>query len=247
MPYLGYFQCVAAVDKYILYDNLPYQIGGWINRNRICLRNAPPYWVVVPIEHKSCHKLIKNTYIDNSKPWKQKFISLIRQSYANAHYFDEIFPLIENIMYHEYLTISELNKYSICKICDFLDIKTNIISDCSKYQSVEDGLNLIDIGDYSAFPYLKKTSPSKKVARPIAICKYEGAERYINAVGGTKLYEKLEFAQYDIQLNFIMMNEIRYSQHNNAGRFEPCLSIIDVMMNNGKEETKIMLNEYSIL
>ena len=35
LPYIGYFQLIAAVDQFIVYDNIKYTKKGWINRNRI--------------------------------------------------------------------------------------------------------------------------------------------------------------------------------------------------------------------
>ena len=42
-PYIGYFQLIAAVDLFIIYDNIKYTKKGWVNRNRILLngRDAP--------------------------------------------------------------------------------------------------------------------------------------------------------------------------------------------------------------
>jgi hypothetical protein len=34
-PYIGYWQCIAAVDQYVVYDDVNYIKNGWINRNRI--------------------------------------------------------------------------------------------------------------------------------------------------------------------------------------------------------------------
>ena len=35
LPYIGYFQLVAAVDVFVVYDNIKYTKKGWINRNRL--------------------------------------------------------------------------------------------------------------------------------------------------------------------------------------------------------------------
>jgi hypothetical protein len=35
LPYLGYWQLIKAVDKYVVYDNVTYIKGGWINRNNL--------------------------------------------------------------------------------------------------------------------------------------------------------------------------------------------------------------------
>ena len=34
-PYIGYFQLIADVDIFIVYDNIKYTKKGWINRNRM--------------------------------------------------------------------------------------------------------------------------------------------------------------------------------------------------------------------
>lgn len=247
MPYLGYFQAIAAVDKYILYDNLAYIVNGWVNKNRIRQRNNPPSWLIVPIKQKSSYTLIADTQIDNSKPWKKKMLLSIRQAYSKADYKDEIMPLLEEIFAEEYETISELNCKSIIKICKFLELKTEVVADRNPYLEIEMGLKLVEDGDYSAFPYMNLTHPIKKVARPIAICKMEGANNFVNAIGGTELYSKEEFAQYGIKLDFIQMHDITYSQKCVDDSFEPYLSIIDVLMHNGKEKTKQLLNEYTLV
>ena len=66
MPYLGYFQAIAAVDKYILYDQLTFIQSGWINKNRIRQRNMPVSNIVVPLIDKSSNTLIADTLIDKN-------------------------------------------------------------------------------------------------------------------------------------------------------------------------------------
>ena len=38
-PYLGYFQLVNAVDVFVFADDVNFIKGGFINRNRILLKN----------------------------------------------------------------------------------------------------------------------------------------------------------------------------------------------------------------
>ena len=38
-PYIGYFQLINSVDEFIIYDNIQYTKGGWINRNQILANN----------------------------------------------------------------------------------------------------------------------------------------------------------------------------------------------------------------
>ena len=247
MPYLGYFQAIAAVDKYILYDNLTYILSGWINKNRIRPRNNPPSWIIVPVKQKSSYTLIVDTQIDNSKPWKEKILKSIHLAYSKAKFFNEILPLFEEILSEEYMTISDLNCRSIMKICSFLDIQTEIVADNASFTDIEEKLKLVENGDYSSFPFMQLTNPIKKVARVIAICKREDANHFVNAIGGTELYAKDEFAKYGIKLDFIKMNDIQYPQNCTDGSFVPYLSIIDVLMHNGKEGTQKLLQAYTLV
>ena len=65
----------------------------------------------------------------------------------------------------------------------------------------------------------------------LAICKELKADTYINAIGGKELYDKDVFESFGIDLKFIR------NTHENT------LSIIDVLMRNGKEKTKELLKE----
>ena len=63
MPYLGYFQAIAAVDKYILYDQVSFIVHGWVNRNRIRQRNMPAMYISVPIAQKSSYELDRKSVV----------------------------------------------------------------------------------------------------------------------------------------------------------------------------------------
>lgn len=246
MPYLGYFQAIAAVDKYILYDQLTYIQSGWINKNRIRQRNMPVSNIVVPLIEKSSNTLIANTKIDNSKPWQKKILKAIELGYGKAKYYAEVMSLITEILSKNYATISELNAFSIKRICEFLEVKTEIDSNIDRYLDLEERLCDIVNGDYSRLSHLH-TMPTKKVARVLEICKAEESNFFVNAIGGQELYDKTEFKQYGIDLYFIKMNEVRYDQNCKDGSFESGLSIVDVLMHNGKEGTKRLLNEYTLI
>ena len=246
MPYIGYFQAINAVDKYILYDNLNFIKDAWVNRNRLLLCNGNVSTFSVPIIAKSSNTKIVDIRIDNSQKWGEKLLKTIFLNYKKVSDFDEIFPLLETILSRKYDFLSELNVLSIKTIAEFLSIGTVIEYDNSKYISLEDNLLLVDQQNYSPFQYLEKTQPIKKVARVIAICKAEGATSLINAIGGQSLYSQEEFAKYGIDLKFVQTDlDLRYNQFSHE--FTSNLSIIDVLMHNGKARTKQLLNAYTLI
>ena len=243
MPYLGYFQAIAAVDKYIIYENLTFIKDAWMNRNRLVQKNGTILQINVPLLHKSSNSLISEILIDNSQKWSEKILKMLVLNYKGARYYEEVYNLIKEIFSIRYDTLHQLNSVSIIKIARYLDIDTEIVFDNSNYIEFEEKLSSFD--DYSMFPNLEKTKPIKKVARVLEMCSRENSKYFINAIGGHELYSKEEFKQYGIDLYFIKMDNIEYKQFSNE--FIPNLSIIDVLMHNGKEGTKELLNRYTLV
>ena len=99
LPYIGYFQAIHAVDKYILYDNLTFIKDAWMNRNRLMLSNGAITTFSVPIIAKSSNTMIADIRIDNSQKWAEKLLKTIFLNYKKAPFFDEIFPIFEKLLY----------------------------------------------------------------------------------------------------------------------------------------------------
>ena len=56
-PYLGYWQMITFVDKFVLFDDVNYIVRGWINRNNI-LMNGKSHLFTLPLNGASPNKLI---------------------------------------------------------------------------------------------------------------------------------------------------------------------------------------------
>jgi hypothetical protein len=244
-PYLGYFQGIYAVDKYILYDNLAYIKDGWMNRNRLLVVKGKPTYFIVEIKRKSSNKKISEIEVVDGIFWRQKILKSIFYNYRNRPFFEEIYPLIERVINSDVKFLSELNFYSIIVVSNYLDIKTNITTDTSKYLELENKLSCERADLFSLFPSIKLNKPERKVVRAIEICRSEGANIFINAIGGQTLYDKAEFLRNNIKILFVKTNKYSYQQ--STAEFHPNLSIIDVLMNCGKDGTKKLLNEYTLI
>lgn len=246
MPYIGYFQAISAVDKYMLYSNLNYIKEGWMNRNRLLMRDGNAVLVTVPLKGQSSNSMIYDVEIDNSRPWKGKLLKTVQMCYGRKPYYGEVAALLEEMLSADYRLLKDLNVGTIIAIAKYLDITTEIDYANDRFLDMEQVLTNIE-DDYSALPYLMKTKPIRKVARVIEMCRREGCDDFYNAIGGQELYSKEEFEQYGIRLNFVKTNDIEYRQDSRSGGFVPNLSIIDVLMNVGKEGTKQLLKEYTLV
>lgn len=245
-PYIGYFQLINAADRFILYSDIDYIRHGWINRNRIKQKGYSFIYITVPV-HMKRQIRIKDVYIDETTPrWHYKIIQSIRLNYRQSPYFDEIFPLIEQgLSGGSPCSIAVLNETSIRIIADYLDIRTEIFSDIGRYPGLENTLSRMDTDGYKDLSRYKEKQVARIQVRPLEFCRLEGADTYINPIGGTKLYDKKLFLHYGVNLQFVQTDAIQYPQKEKP--FIPNLSIIDVLMQNGKEKTKELLSCYTLI
>ena len=219
LPYIGYFQLIKAVDKYVIYDDVNYINKGWINRNNILL-NGQKYLFTLSILGASQNKLINEILVEQNQ---SKLLKTLETTYKKTPYFENIFPLIKNIFDYENKNLAKFVGNSIIQIADYLNIKTEFI-----YSSEID-----------------KDNASKGQEKILNICKTLNATNYINAIGGQELYDKEIFKQNNIKLNFLKTKTVEYRQFKND--FVPFLSILDVMMFNSTEEIDIMLDKFEMI
>lgn len=224
-PYIGYFQLVAAVNKFVIYDDVNFIKGGWINRNNVLI-NKKSNLFTVPLIKASSNTLINDTKINLKfyNIWKVKFLRSLEQSYKKAPYFTEVYNLIKNVLeINENDLISELAVNSIKNVIDYLQLDTEICETSENYNN--------------------KTKSGQE--RVLDICGIEKASQYINPIGGIELYSKKTFKENGIVLNFIKSKPIIYTQFDND--FSPWLSIIDVLMFNSVIEVNKMVNQYELV
>ncbi|MFV0330052.1 MAG: WbqC family protein [Dysgonomonas sp.] len=221
MPYIGYFQLLNAVDKYVLYDDAQYTKKGWMNRNRI-LQNGKDILITIAVEKDSDYLDIRERFVASSFD-KKKLLNQIRESYRKAPYFVVAMPLIEEIINYEDNNLFEYIYNSIKKICEYLGIDTEIV--ISSSLGIEHSLKGVD--------------------RVLSICNKMHSTDYYNAIGGKELYFPADFEKENINLRFVSSNPIVYKQFSNE--FIPSLSIIDVIMFNSVDEIKVMLNNYTLV
>jgi len=219
LPYIGYFQLINAVDKYIIYDDVSFIKGGWINRNRILL-NGAAFKINVPMQGASSFKNINEINLGNNK---EKLLQIIEQAYRKAPYYDKVFPLISDIIKFDNANLAVFISNSIIKISEFLQIKTEM------YLS-------------SKVPKENNLKGQEKV---ISICELFGATEYYNAIGGQDLYNKSIFASHNLDLRFLKTEIISYPQFKND--FIPYLSILDVLMFNSVEKVNRMLDKFELI
>lgn len=97
LPYIGYWQLLNAVDKYIIYDNIEFTKSSWIRRNRILL-NGKDKMFSIPIKKDSDFLNIdKRELTEDSIKERVKILNQIKVAYKKAPEFEKVFPLLQKI------------------------------------------------------------------------------------------------------------------------------------------------------
>lgn len=219
MPYIGYFQTMAAVDKYVVYDDVQYIKGGWVSHNYLLIGGRKQMFTI-RLKGASPNKLFNEIEIgDNFR----KLTQTLHLNYHKAPYYDEVMPVLSEIFSYEDRNLARFLWNSYRKLFEFLGIDTEIILSSS----------------------IDKDCTLKGKDKVIDICHSLGADTYINAIGGQELYNKKEFAANGIELYFLRTDSISYPQFGNV--FEPGLSFIDVLMFNGREGSSKLLSKYTLV
>ena len=212
IPWKGYFDLIANVDDFVLYDDVQYTRRDWRNRNKIKTKEGLK-WLTIPVEVKGkYHQKINETLVANDD-WKLNHWLQLEENYSQAPYFNTV----SNWLKEEYLNLklkdlSSINRHFITLICDNLGIKTKI-------------LNSHDFN-------LKKD----KNERLVHICEQLQAHCYVTGPSARNYLDEECFHKRGILVEWAdYSNYPRYSQLHQE--FEHSVSILDLLFNVGIESS----------
>ena len=206
-PYLGYFQLVASVDKFVFYDDVNFMQKGWINRNRLYLSGAVRYFTI-PLSGASQFLKINQIDVQPGEQWKKKMLESVRQSYSKAPHFRAANALLEAALHSGERSIAAIARASVRNVCDYAGLDTQFVASSAVYGN--DQLSGAD--------------------RIMDICRLENASDYFNPPGGRALYREENFSSEGIKLHFVEPCLREYRQF--TAEFQPGLSILDALMFN---------------
>jgi WbqC-like protein family len=214
IPWKGYFDMIAAVDEFILFDDMQYTRRDWRNRNQIKTPQGVQ-WLTVPVQVKGRYdQKIKDTAIDGSD-WAVAHWKTLVQNYRRAPCFDEIAEWLAPLYAEPYSHISQLNRRFIEQICKILNIKT-VISCSSNYRLLEG-----------------------KSERLADICKQARGSKYISGPSAKNYVEEKNFTDLGIEVSWFDYSG--YPEYPQLwGDFTHGVTILDLLFNCGKAAHQYM-------
>ncbi|PCJ89774.1 MAG: hypothetical protein COA57_01055 [Flavobacteriales bacterium] len=216
VPWLGYFEQIARADVFVYMDDVQYTKKDWRNRNRL----KSPYGIKnihVPVQKPSRDTLLMDVLISYNENWEDTFLNKLREWYKTTKYFDEIYNLIEAPVLKKYEKLVDFNYDLNHQILQHMGINTPI--------------------------YFTSDIPRKsngKNERIVEICKHHHANMLYDGKSAQNFIEMQLFRENGIEVIFQDYKHPSYTQL--CGTFAPQLSIIDLLMNTGKEAQEIILS-----
>lgn len=225
-PYLGYFSLMSSVDYFMFFDNVQFVKKSWMTRNRLLnLSSGKAFYIRPELQNVVYKSLLPTIELKEDENWKSILLNQLGGYKKRAPYYLETEAFIGQILNTDYKGLADLNIRTTQKIAKYIDVNPKM----AKYTDYDFKFDpKPGIGDWG---------------REVAI-KVE-AKEYINSPGGESfIYPKL-FCAHNIRLGFIQPNLKPYKQ----GMFDfiSGLSILDVLLFNGKEKTRELVKDYSVI
>lgn len=215
IPWKGYFDMIAAVDEFILYDDMQFTRRDWRNRNQIKTPQGVQ-WLTIPVLVRGkYHQKIHETEIDGTD-WAAAHWKALVQNYRRAPYFAEIAAWLEPLYLDWPFThISNVNRRFIEAICNYLTIKTLITS--SRDYRLLDG----------------------QTERLADLCVQAGGTEYISGPAARDYIDEKVFSDLGIKLTwFDYAGFPAYPQL--WGEFTHGVTILDLLFNCGKDSPRYL-------
>lgn len=219
IPWKGYFDLIASVDEFVLYDDMQYTRRDWRNRNKIKTPQGLQ-WLTVPVKVKGKYlQTIRETELDGTE-WAAMHWRTLCQNYRRAACFNSVADKLEPFFLQaEYLKLSCLNRTLIEWVCGQLGINT-ILS--------------------NSWDYVLAEGKSERLAD---ICLQAGGTEYVSGPAAKDYIEESVFDDRGIKLTWFDYSG--YPEYPQLwGDFQHGVSILDLLFNCGKDSPRFMKSIY---
>lgn len=218
LPWLGYFDQMFKSEVFVIYDDVQFDKNGWRNRNRIKTSRGPQ-WLTVPVLTKGRNfPLNREIEINNTVSWQTKHLKSITQNYLKAPFFDKYIGQLEDILKQSWRFLIDLDMALIRMLMDQLGIQANL------FFSSDLGIGRME-----------------KTERLVEICRYFGADTFLEGDAGRNYIDESLFQRAGIQLEFHQYQHPVYCQL--YGDFIPYMSVIDLIFNHGEDALGILMHQ----
>lgn len=216
VPWLGYFEQIAVADVFVYMDDVQYTKRDWRNTNQLKTPNGIKK-IFVPVKKPSLSTRLNEAVINQDGKWQKTLLNKIKEWYKKSGYFEEIMSLIDPIILADFEKLVDFNFTLNNALLSYLDISTSI---------------------HFSSQVPRKTND--KNLRIIEICSYFNADVLYDGKSAADFIDTELFRKSGIDVYFQNYQHRPYRQL--WGDFVPYMSVLDLLMNEGKRSREIILS-----
>lgn len=215
-PYLGFFHRFLHSDLWVILDSVQFLSGSksWHRRDKIKSPRGAT-WLTVAVQKARRETKINEVFLSKEVNWRKENLNLVAENYRTAPFFNEVFPFVENLYSYKCQSLLEFNLQSIDMLMGLFNIKIETI--------LASTLDPMGKGNELLVDLIKKV----------------GASTYLSGVGAKAYYDPKPFDSAGIRVLWQKFNHPVYPQI--YGKFIPCLSSIDLLLNCGINKSREIL------
>ncbi len=222
LPWLGYFDKVAASDLFVFLDEPQFKKREFQNRNRI---KGPggEVWLTVPVISKGkFEQPIKEVQLDATQAWQKSHWTSLELNYKKAPFWGAYAPGLRPFYESKWDSLCELNLKTCVHLFGVLGITTP--------WKVESAIG----------------TSTQSTERLIELCKKTGAKAYLSGSGGKDYMDEARFQQEGLGLKYQHYRHPEYRQQHMKAGFLPYMCILDLLFNEGPDSLRILKNEATV-
>lgn len=218
IPWMGYFDLIDQVDRFVFLDTVQYCPRSWHSRNRIKTASGES-WISLPVSGRRREGATLKSAIAYPEHAMRKAAETLRHAYKNATAFDresrDVFEFLGSL--RDESSLADVNISFIKYVMRRFGIETET-------------LRSSDMPEFTG-----------RVGRLISICDHLGADTYVSAPGSAVYlegYGARAFEEAGIDLTFHRYDHPIYRQCGKG--FSGFLSVIDLLFNAGTQAPSIL-------
>ena len=219
LPWQGFFELIYQSERFIFLDDFQFSVQSYHQRNRLFVNKGQVGWYSVPIQKSlSFREPLNHTLIDETSPWRMKMWKRIQQNYSKARYYSLIEPFMEGWLFEKANSLAAQNIAFIELVCEIIGLRREFV--------------------------LSSASPSsaQRSDRVVELLQSNHAGTYYCARGSFDymLADNL-FCLSSVKVLFQDFQHKAYPQIGSPNNFMSHLSVLDVLMNVGPEQTLALI------
>jgi hypothetical protein len=227
LPWLGYFDQMARVDRFVIADQMPYSSSGWAHRNRV-RGPAGEIWLRLPVRRPR-GRPIDEVALDRAVPWRRTHLRTLRQNYARSPYAAEELDRLETVLDQEATRLVDVSLATVRFLADRLGIDTPVVVSSE-----------LDLEARYAERFPERPGPTHRV---IAFLEALGADELLEGDSGRAYLDVDLCARHGITVRFHDYRHPTYAQLHSP--FLSHLSALDLLLAVGVDEARQVLRQGS--